>query len=75
MDTNFEMIRANKNYILSRFNGKTKEEIYEIIYNAYMKIKSADARANSYILKEFKDVHFEIYNGYANGNIDFNGMC
>lgn len=40
-----------------------------------MKIKSADARANSYILKEFKDVHFEIYNGYANGNIDFNGIC
>lgn len=75
MDANFEMIRANKNYILSRFNGKAKEEIYEIIYNAYMKIKSADARANSYILKEFKDVHFEIYNGYANGNIDFNGMC
>lgn len=50
MDANFEMIRANKNYILSKFNGKTKEEIYEIIYNAYMKIKSADARANSYIL-------------------------
>ncbi len=75
MDANFEMIRANKKYILSRFNGKTKEEIYEIIYNAYMKIKSTDARANSYILKEFKDVHFEIYNGYANGNIDFNGIC
>lgn len=75
MDTNFEMIGANKNYILSKFNGKTKEEIYEIIYNAYMKIKSADAMVNSYILKEFKEVHFEIYNGYANGNIDFNGIC
>ena len=75
MDTNFEMIGANKNYILSKFNGKTKEEIYEIIYNAYMKIKSADAMVNSYILKEFKKVQFEIYNGYANGNIDFNGIC
>ena len=75
MDTNFEMIGANKNYILSKFNGKTKEEIYEIIYNTYMKIKSADAMVNSYILKEFKEVHFEIYNGYANGNIDFNGIC
>ena len=75
MDANFEMIRANKNYILSKFNGKTKEEIYEIIYSAYMKIKSADARVNSYILKEFKKVQFEIYNGYANGNIDFNGIC
>ena len=75
MDANFEMIGANKNYILSKFNGKTKEEIYEIIYNAYMKIKSADVMVNSYILKEFKEVHFEIYNGYANGNIDFNGMC
>ncbi len=75
MDANFEMIGANKNYILSKFNGKTKEEIYEIIYNAYMKIKSADAMVNSYILKEFKEVHFEIYNGYANGNIDFNGIC
>ena len=30
MDANFEMIRANKNYILSKFNGKTKEEIYEL---------------------------------------------
>ena len=67
MDANFEMIRANKNYILSKFHGKTKEEIYEIIYSAYMKIKSADARVNSYILKEFKEVQFEIYNGYANG--------
>ena len=38
-------------------------------------IKSADARVNSYILKEFKKVQFEIYNGYANGNIDFNGIC
>ena len=75
MDANFEMIRANNNYILSKFNGKTKEEIYEIIYSAYMKIKSADARVNSYILKEFKKVQFEIYNGYANGNIDFNGIC
>lgn len=75
MDANFEMIGANKNYILSKFNGKMKEEIYEIIYNAYMKIKSADAMVNSYILKEFKEVHFEIYNGYANGNIDFNGIC
>lgn len=75
MDANFEMIGANKNYILSKFNGKTKEEIYEIIYNAYMKIKSADARVNSYILKEFEEVQFEIYNGYANGNIDFNGIC
>ena len=75
MDANFEMIGANKNYILSKFNGKTKEEIYEIIYNAYMKIKSADVMVNSYILKEFKEVHFEIYNGYANGNIDFNGIC
>ena len=55
---------------LSKFNGKTKEEIYEIIYNAYMKIKSADAMVNSYILKGFKDVQFEIYNGYAQGNLD-----
>lgn len=56
--------------IQNRFKGKTKEDIYNIIDNAFKEIKIQNNELKEYIEKGLKEIKVEIYNSYKLNNLD-----
>lgn len=52
------------------FTGKTKDKIYQLIYNSYQKIKIDKMEISKYVENGIEEIQSEIYNGFKLGNLD-----